>query len=468
MRADPSRAGPRAIALAGALALAAGLAGLRVLSPDFTIDRPPDDQPVAAAFALTAIAGCASAALAGALPRAPAAGRLLAALVALGLALRLLFFGSQPILEDDWRRYLWEGAAVAAGVNPSDHPPSDGFLVDAFGEPKAPTDDRSVETLRRIGAARPDYPELVNHPYLTSVYPPPAQAAFALAHAIAPFSLDAWRLVLLLVEGGTLWLLLRALAAFGAPASLSLLYWLNPLVIAQTFSTAHMDALIAPPLIAAFLAARTGRPALAGAALGLAAGIKLWPLLLAPILFRRFLLAPWALARAVAATTTVSVILLAPLFLAAGASDSGLAAYASEWRRGAFLFVLMEQVAALVTVDADAFARLAAAGLCGAAALVLALRPDAQAAHAPARALTLVMIILALSPTAYPWYAVWGAALLPLAPSLGAALLAAGGAIYLLRFPNALTGAEPPFLLLGAQIALPLAVHLMMRRRAGA
>ena len=100
--------------------------------------------------------------------------------------------------------------------------------------------------------------------------------------------------------------------------------------------------------------------------------------------------------------------------------------------------------------------------------LVLALRPDAQAAHAPARALTLVMILLALSPTAYPWYVIWAAALLPLAPSLGAALLAAGGAIYLLRFPNALTGAEPPFLMLGAQIALPLAVHLMMRRRAGA
>jgi hypothetical protein len=459
---------PRAFVLAGALALAAGLIGLRALAPHFTIDRPPEDQPVAAAFALTVFAGCAYAAMTAALLRAPAAGRLFAALAALGFLLRVLFFGSQPILEDDWRRYLWEGAAVSAGVNPFAHPPSDGFLFDAFGAVKEPSGDPSVETLRRIGAARPDYPELVNHPYLTSVYPPPAQGAFALAHAVSSFSLDAWRLVLLLVEGGTLFLIVRALAAFGAPASLSLLYWLNPLVIAQTFSAAHMDALIVAPLVAAFMAARAGRPALAGAALGLAAGIKLWPVMLAPVLFRRFLRAPGALARAVAALASSSVIFLAPLFMAAGANDSGLAAYASEWRRGAFLFVLMEELAAFVAADADALARFAAAGLCAAAAAFLAVRPDAEGRRAPARALTLVMILLALSPTAYPWYAIWAAALLPLAPSLGAALLAAGGAIYVLRFPNDLTGAAPPFLLLSVQVALPLAIHLLMRRREGA
>lgn len=461
-------AAPRALFVAAAFISALALVGLRALAPDFTIDRPPDAQPIAAAFGLAAVAGGAFVAMAAALMRESTAGRTFAALIALGFFLRLMFFGSQPILEDDWRRYLWEGAAVAAGVSPFNHPPADGFLVDAFGEPKRPSEDLAVETLRRIGAERPDYPELVNHPYLASVYPPPAQAAFAIAHLIAPFSLDAWRLVLLLVEAGTLFLLWRALAAFGAPASLSLLYWLNPLVIAQTFSAAHMDALIAPPLIIAFLAARRAMPALAGGALGLAVGVKLWPLLLAPILFRRFLRAPRALAIAVAATAASSAVLLAPLLLAAPASDSGLAAYAAEWRRGAFLFVLIEHFAAAFAADAGALARVAAAMLCGGAAFFLAGRPDDEGKLAPARALTLVMILLALSPTAYPWYVIWAAALLPLAPSLGAALLAVGGAIYMLRFPNDLTGSEPPFILLGAQIALPLAVHLAMRRREGA
>lgn len=165
----------------------------------------------------------------------------------------------------------------------------------------------------------------------------------------------------------------------------------------------------------------------------------------------------------------VAALSLAPLFASAGQSDSGLFAYASDWARNAFIFAVIEGLVGAVAADPGAPARLIVAGLAGAAALYLALKPDPDAAAAPARALTFLMILLALSPTAYPWYAVWAAALLPFAPSLGAALLAAGGAIYMLRFPNAFTGAAPPFLLLGLQTALPLAIHLYaerVRRRA--
>ena len=37
--------------------------------------------------------------------------------------------------------------------------------------------------------------ERINYPGLTTVYPPVAQAAFALAYWLKPWSLDAWRLV---------------------------------------------------------------------------------------------------------------------------------------------------------------------------------------------------------------------------------------------------------------------------------
>ncbi len=456
----------RAQLVAAALVSALMLAGLRSLAPDFMIDRPPEAQPVAAAALLTALAGLAFAAMVLLVRKVEAGGALLASLVALGFALRLMFFGSQPILEDDWRRYLWEGAGVAAGVSPFEHAPAAGFLVDAFGRPAAPSADQATSTLRRLGAARADYPELVNHPYLTTVYPVPAQAAFTLAHIIAPFSLDAWRLVLLAVEAVSLALLLRALPAFGLAASWTLLYWLNPLVIVQTFSGAHMDALIVPPLLAALMAARLGKPGLAGAALGLAAGIKIWPLILAPILLRRFAGEPRALFAALAAMAAVAFLSLAPLLANLGASDSGLAAYAAEWKRSAFAFAMIETAASAIASDAGALARAIVAALTGAAALYLAIRPDADAARAPALALTFVMILLLLSPTAYPWYVIWSAAFLPFAPSLGAALLAAGAAVYVLRFPNDLTGAAPPFLLLGLQVALPLALHFAGLRRA--
>lgn len=448
-----------------ALISALALLGLRALAPEFTIDRPPEAQPVAAAALLTALAGLAFAGMALLIRTIKLSRGAFACLILLGFALRLMFFGSQPILEDDWRRYLWEGAAVAAGVSPYAHAPAKGLLVDAFGKPVEASPDAAVERLRRLGAALDDYPELVNHPYLTTIYPAPVQAAFTLAHRLSPFNLDAWRLVLLASETAALLLLLRVLPAFGTAAFWSLLYWLNPLVITQTFSGAHMDALIVPPLLAALWAARKAKPFGAGAALGLAAGIKLWPLALAPILLRRFAGNARALAAALAAMTGVAALSLAPLLMSLGESDSGLGAYAIEWARNAFLFAILEQALGVFTVDPGAAARVIAAALTGAAALALARKADAEAATAPARALTIVMILLALSPTGYPWYAIWAAALLPFAPSFGAALLAAGGAIYMLRFPNALTGAEPPFLLLALQTAVPLAIHLYTQHR---
>lgn len=456
---------PHRLFILAAISLALAVIGLRTLAPEFAIDRPPGEQPVAAAAALTAFAGFAFAGMAILIRSISLSRAAFAAMIGLGLGLRVMFFGSQPILEDDWRRYLWEGAAVAAGVSPFAYAPADGLLYDAFGAPAQPSPDAAVETLRRLGAVRPEFPELVNHPYLTTIYPAPVQAAFALAHRLAPFNLDAWRLVLLFSEAAALMILLRVLPAFGIAGFWSLLYWLNPVVITQTFSAAHMDALIVPPLLIALWAARMARPCLAGAALGLAAGVKLWPLALAPIVLRRFTGAPRALAAAMAAMAVIAAASLAPLLMSVTQSDSGLFAYAAEWRRSAFAFALIEGAASVIASDPGALARATVALLVAGAAIALAWKPDKDAERAPARALTFVMLLLLLSPTAYAWYVIWAAAFIPFAPTAGASLLAAGAAIYPLRFPNALTGAAPPFLLLGLQIAAPFALHLFSTRR---
>ncbi len=414
---------------------------------------------------LIAAAGLSFAALVVSARKSVTAARFFVALIGLGFALRLMFFGSQPILEDDWRRYLWEGAAVASGVSPYNYAPADGLARDAFGAPVGVSTDPDIEKLRALGADRASYPELVNHPYLTTIYPVPAQAAFAAAYAIAPFNLDAWRFILLVCEAVSLFLFLRVLPAYGAPAHWALFYWLNPLVIVQTFSAAHIDALVVPPLLAMLWAARLGKPGLAGAALGLAVGVKLWPVLLAPLVLRRVITQWRQAAILLAVTGAVSLVLLAPLMLAAGNSESGLAAYAAEWRRNAFAFDAIERLVSMVAADAGAAARAIVIALCCGASFWLARRPDRDSAHLPSRALTLVMVVLALSPTAFPWYGVWAAAFLPFAAGLGPALLATGAAIYVLRFPNDLTGASLPFLLLGLQVAAPLAVHLLEQRR---
>jgi len=56
-------------------------------------------------------------------------GKTLWAFVFLGIVFRAMFLGSTPIYEDDWNRYLWDGAVTAQGINPYTFPPDATFAV---------------------------------------------------------------------------------------------------------------------------------------------------------------------------------------------------------------------------------------------------------------------------------------------------------------------------------------------------
>ena len=53
---------------------------------------------------------------------------------AVGLLARLMMFASEPVLEDDWHRYLWDGASVASGVDPYKFAPAEATPVTLLGE----------------------------------------------------------------------------------------------------------------------------------------------------------------------------------------------------------------------------------------------------------------------------------------------------------------------------------------------
>ncbi|HEV8694165.1 MAG TPA: hypothetical protein VGQ93_08300, partial [Lysobacter sp.] len=50
-------------------------------------------------------------------------GALFAWVFAVGVLMRLAMLPSAPILEDDFHRYLWDGAVVSRGMNPYAHAP---------------------------------------------------------------------------------------------------------------------------------------------------------------------------------------------------------------------------------------------------------------------------------------------------------------------------------------------------------
>jgi hypothetical protein len=170
---------------------------------------------------------------------------IMAGIVAAGLAARLVLFASEPMLEDDYQRYLFDGAVTASGNNPYAFAPSDAL----------PDASRALGRLAQEGGL---VVRRINHPDLKTVYPPVAQAAFALAHLIKPWSLTAWRSVILLFDLASLAIILLLLRDVGRSPLWSALYWWNPIVIKELFNSAHMEAVVLPFVLLALWLGRCG------------------------------------------------------------------------------------------------------------------------------------------------------------------------------------------------------------------
>ena len=127
------------------------------------------------------------------------------AVIVVGALLRLVWLGVVPPLDDDFFRYLWDGAMVAHGHDPYGRAPRD-FL-----------DGQTGTAVQRVLAAdATQILESVNFNEMRSIYPSVAQASFALAHLLAPFKVDGLRLVFLCGEIATFVLLVQLLRDLGA------------------------------------------------------------------------------------------------------------------------------------------------------------------------------------------------------------------------------------------------------------
>ncbi len=182
-------------------------------------------------------------------------------IVGVGLALRLLLFTGEPTLSDDYHRYLWDGLVQVEGVNPYLHAP----------------DDPALDAV--------DYPDrrLINHPSQRTLYPPLSELLFHALARVGAASAAGLKTVFGLFDLATA--LLIGLAAGHRRVEALGLYLLHPLVIQETWSSAHLDAAPVLLTVAAVLLIVRGRDLAAGIVLGLAAAFKFYPgFLLVPAL----------------------------------------------------------------------------------------------------------------------------------------------------------------------------------------
>ncbi len=310
-------------------------AGIALLSQQFVYGEGHSQRPILAFLALSVSAFVFYVVAIRLLSRA--SWRHADVLYVLGFA--VLFRGvllfSNPIQEDDFYRYLWDGKVVTSGLNLYGIAPS--AIVQRTERSRdyawiVESDPSFALILSRI-----------NHPWVPTIYPPLAQGIFAFAALVAPGSLLALRLVFFIFDLGLCLLLVALLRNLGSSTVWVLVYAWSPLVVKETINSAHYD--VAPTFFLVLSAALMLQRHWLLAYVGLACATlgKLYPLFLLPLLMRRTT-ALFGWPRALSGIGVVVPVVMAGYFpfLEAGAGLwQGTVTFAKEWQTNSFAFPLL-------------------------------------------------------------------------------------------------------------------------------
>ncbi|MDO8303410.1 MAG: glycosyltransferase 87 family protein [Sedimentisphaerales bacterium] len=333
-------------------------------------------------------------------------------IIIVAIAFRLMFLFRSPELSDDIYRYLWDGLTILHGNNPYAFAPAD-------AKPFA------AESAALLGH--------VNHPQLTTIYPPAAQIFFAVGSFFG--GILGIKAVLVAADIAVCAFILRILSRLKMPPSRTVIYAWHPLPILEIASSGHIDGAGIFFLMLAFmllLPAGDGpylpitknwlAPAAAGFALSVAMLVKLFPLVFFPIflfLAGRKRSVPFIFG-AIIGVAALSIPFLPGLYNIFTTLDI----YVSNWEFAGFAFQSLHE---LFPSGATARQILAVLFLLITVTLYASLfRKHERTAEDvctpslfPAAFKTAYCIALAfllLTPTLHPWYALYLACLLPFVP----------------------------------------------------
>ena len=191
--------------------------------------------------------------------------------IAFAIVFRLSILFAPPYLSDDIYRYVWDGRVQAAGINPYRYIPAAPEL--------AQLRDETI------------YPKINRKDWAHTIYPPVAQVVFFLTTRISE-SVTWMKATMLLFELVTFWAVAQLLALLGRPRQLLLMYAWHPLVVWEFAGSGHVDAISIAFIALAFLAWQRKSDLGVGSALACATLVKLFPVVLAPAMLKRWRIAP--------------------------------------------------------------------------------------------------------------------------------------------------------------------------------
>lgn len=315
------------------------------------------------------------------------------------LLLRLISVFGEPLFEDDFYRYLWDGYQTISTLDPYSLAPAAFFDEDSVPEVFEPI------------------LSLINYPEIATVYGPVTQWIFGLGYLIQ--AAEVWPLQLL--AGGADLLLLILLYRLGAANALLFYAW-SPLILKEFSLTAHPDIYAILAVIISIFAAARNIIWLAGISLALAVGAKVFAILALPyLLSQRWSLRYWV----TLITWFIATIILITLSFRTTTiwAPEGLQAMAESWLFNSGVYLLFLQVLSFHNIKMVLLAAFSVYVLYTCSMRILSARrshtnkPDNAEVDAKAAAWQtskyafrgdwLFMLFLLALPVVNPWYIAW-------------------------------------------------------------
>jgi alpha-1,6-mannosyltransferase len=293
--------------------------------------------------------------------------------IVFGLALSALwhfqFLRMPPGLDDDIHRYVWDGRVQRLGYNPYIVVPSDPVFA-------------SLHTSET---------RTLNNPEVPSPYPAGAQLFFRAVTAIHE-SIFAFKIAFVVCDFAIVLLLLNVLRRSGQGEHWVLAYAWNPLLATEVAGSGHVDIVGVLLLLVSVAALGRRWRAIAALAFGLAVAVKLLPIVLLPLYWRRVRM------RDAAVAAIVVGLLYVPFFNHGRIPIGSLGTYVQRFRFNDPVFATLERVTAPQV----------AAGLAVLIGFLTAIWMRRKSAEESSDVFAWPMTAsLLCAPVVYPWYMLW-------------------------------------------------------------
>ncbi len=357
----------------------------------------------------------------------------LSIIITTGIIVRIILIPTFPVIEDDFYRYLWDGAVTANGINPYEFAPEDVY--------KKTLIDEVPPQIYELANESGDVVKKINHPHIRTIYPPFAQIIFAFSYLIFPWKIWGLKIVMLLFDLWILYLLYSILKEHKKTLLFIAIYWLNPIVIHEFFSSAHMDIFVLPFALLSLKYFLRQKYILSSVFLAIATGFKIWPAVFFPLILWNLWQDKKELIKNLLVFGSITAASFIPVVLTKIDKSLGFVIYAGNWyNNDAFfrsLHWFIKQIKLIGLANFDCTACIARWSLILIFSVILFFILRIKSKNNDnyfEKFLLIIAIFFLISPTQFPWYFTWVVPFLVFRPKVSLLLYPALLPLYILNY----------------------------------